>query len=425
MQVKAAKSEHELAVATVEHRAQAIAELLASIVPVNQYHVDTFTKCAKVYGFDWRKRRKLAPPIRERMKEFRVATGWNRSIRDAGFLAHEIIDVASPESPQPQQTPDKELPGAELERELGRIESSNSGALPFIPLKTAFAMLSKPMSKKEIAKRWETDEATLEGDIEAGLIVLHDVGSQRFQVELTDANRKFFDSPQPGSTVLAGNHLAKPSNEPAQSDPLGESEASKVVEEFKSRFQPFMPGWPRPGIGPPMDDPKERAAYHQLVSEYNAAMRNAERIDIAMRQQKSRQAMEQAERDGNGPQLKAVLLAVENAMRAVHPAEQAKRPETKIPTEQGISAERHSVKHDAVAMDTSTRKSVGRLSKAESELKRTTMLATLRAHPTLGDAPAELAGMAGVSERTVRRWLATERQKYLDSKAANAPSDED
>ena len=60
----------------------------------------------------------------------------------------------------------------------------------------------------------------------------------------------------------------------------------------------------------------------------------------------------------------------------------------------------------------------GRLPKAESDAKRADMLATLRQHPSLKDDVGTLAGMVGVGESTVRRWLDEEQQKYLESQAA-------
>ncbi len=59
----------------------------------------------------------------------------------------------------------------------------------------------------------------------------------------------------------------------------------------------------------------------------------------------------------------------------------------------------------------------GRLNKADSEIKHTEMLAKLRQHPTLKDEPARLAVNIGVSESTVRRWLAEDDKKYRESQA--------
>ncbi|TWT88004.1 hypothetical protein Pla100_57340 [Neorhodopirellula pilleata] len=67
-------------------------------------------------------------------------------------------------------------------------------------------------------------------------------------------------------------------------------------------------------------------------------------------------------------------------------------------------------KAERVTSDKPTRK--GRLRKAESELRRTQMLAELRSHPTLKDDPAKLATMVGVSESTARRWIDDEAEKY-------------
>jgi hypothetical protein len=61
----------------------------------------------------------------------------------------------------------------------------------------------------------------------------------------------------------------------------------------------------------------------------------------------------------------------------------------------------------------------GRLRKDDSDAKRVLMLATLRAHPSLRDAPGTLGNMVGVSESTARRWLEDEERKYRESKAAN------
>jgi hypothetical protein len=67
----------------------------------------------------------------------------------------------------------------------------------------------------------------------------------------------------------------------------------------------------------------------------------------------------------------------------------------------------------------------GRLSKADREAKRTSMLATIRQHPSLSDDPAKLANMIGVSESTARRWLDEERQQYQKSRSARPDDDED
>lgn len=54
----------------------------------------------------------------------------------------------------------------------------------------------------------------------------------------------------------------------------------------------------------------------------------------------------------------------------------------------------------------------GRLSKADSEAKRVAMLALLVDSPALRNDPAKLGESVKVSERTARRWLAREREKY-------------
>jgi hypothetical protein len=68
---------------------------------------------------------------------------------------------------------------------------------------------------------------------------------------------------------------------------------------------------------------------------------------------------------------------------------------------------------------TGSRPKRGRLNKQESEAKRTAMLAMIRQHPSLKDDPEQLAENVGVSESTIRRWLADEEEKYKHSKAAS------
>lgn len=67
----------------------------------------------------------------------------------------------------------------------------------------------------------------------------------------------------------------------------------------------------------------------------------------------------------------------------------------------------------------------GRLPKEESAARRATMLATLRQHPSYRDDIPKLAAACGVKSPTVTRWLEEETQKYLASRAANAPPPEE
>ena len=54
----------------------------------------------------------------------------------------------------------------------------------------------------------------------------------------------------------------------------------------------------------------------------------------------------------------------------------------------------------------------GRLPKAESELRETSMLAQLREHPTMASDPARLGRLSNVSESTARRLIDSEREKF-------------
>lgn len=54
----------------------------------------------------------------------------------------------------------------------------------------------------------------------------------------------------------------------------------------------------------------------------------------------------------------------------------------------------------------------GRLPKAESDAKRTRLMAELVNHPTLIDDPASAAALVAVSESQARRWIDQFRQQY-------------
>lgn len=56
----------------------------------------------------------------------------------------------------------------------------------------------------------------------------------------------------------------------------------------------------------------------------------------------------------------------------------------------------------------------GRLTKVESKLRETVMLAQLREHPTLVDNPKTRADLAEVSESTARRFIAKMREIHAD-----------
>ena len=59
----------------------------------------------------------------------------------------------------------------------------------------------------------------------------------------------------------------------------------------------------------------------------------------------------------------------------------------------------------------------GRLSREDSEDRRTRMLAMLRAHPTLMGEHAVLSSILGISRDTIRKWLFEERAKYNTCRA--------
>jgi hypothetical protein len=67
----------------------------------------------------------------------------------------------------------------------------------------------------------------------------------------------------------------------------------------------------------------------------------------------------------------------------------------------------------------------GRLAKDDAEAKRAHLLATIRNHPSLKDDAHKLAGMIGVSESTVRRWIENEENQYRLSRAAQPAEDDE
>jgi hypothetical protein len=80
------------------------------------------------------------------------------------------------------------------------------------------------------------------------------------------------------------------------------------------------------------------------------------------------------------------------------------------------------VRPDPVAVATKANRR-GRLSRDESEIRHTAMLAELRQHPTLKDFPARLAKIVGVGVSTIRRWLEEDDAKYRDTHANQTADD--
>ncbi|HEX8916273.1 MAG TPA: hypothetical protein VF796_28240 [Humisphaera sp.] len=119
-----------------------------------------------------------------------------------------------------------------------------------------------------------------------------------------------------------------------------------------------------------------------------------------------------AERPGmKVPQPKDVVLSIEGgeatpALAGLHSSPRVDRPRSRrSPAEALVD----------VATPSPSKGKGGRLAKHESEAKRVSMLALLRAHPTMKGDLQGLANQVGVSVKTVSRWMAAEEAKYRES----------